>query len=239
MQLRGCSASCRFFLDVWHFLTIFVEFVNSTDFCARWLWCLVILWKPGWQRCQKTKADSFQISAFSISWRGNDTVWQPSFDLSSDTSSSCGNVDVDVYQNSPWNFSVVLCINLEGLHCLAWFFSLLEKFVSGQCWCSMQGLPLATQQLLVICQRVLPKARQYPVQSAIYIYLLHFKAPHLSWSIQTYPRLAWRCWWNSCVAASLVLLCKSISFNSLLNHQSMQSIRKVFDPYIFELPSNQ
>lgn len=155
-----------------------------------------------------------------------------------DTFSSCGNVDVDVYQNSPWNFTVVLCISLEGLHCFSWFWTARE-ICKWSVLVLKAGLPLATQQLLVICQRVLPKARQYPVQTAIYIYLLHFQAPHLSWSIQTYPRLAWRCWWNSCVAASLVLLCKSISFNSLLNHQSMQSIRKVFDLYIFELPSNQ
>ena len=85
-----------------------------------------------------------------------------------DTSSSCGNVDVDVYQNSPWNFTVVLCISLEGLHCFSWFWTARE-ICKRSVLVLNAGLPLATQQLLVICQRVLPKARQYPVQSAIYI----------------------------------------------------------------------
>ena len=54
------------------------------------------------------------------------------------------------------------------------------------------GLPLATQQLLEICQRVLPKARQYPVQTAIcvyYIYILNIAFPSSS-SILIHPNVS-------------------------------------------------
>lgn len=160
-------------MDLLHFVTILihsilVEFVIQRKFArevALVLGDLVEAWLAEVSKNKNTKTISFQISTFSISWRGNDTVWQPSFDLSWDTSSSCGNVDV--YQNSPWNLTVVLCINLEGLHWLACFRT--REICKWSVLVLNAGLPLATQQLLVICQRVLPKARHYPVQTAIYI----------------------------------------------------------------------
>ena len=132
---------------------------------------------------------------------------------------------------------MVLCINLEGLHWLACFFSLLEKFVSGQCWCSMQDYHWLHNNCLSFANEFCRKlgSIQYKVPftsiyciSKLLIYLDSSKLIH-GWLGGVGGIPAWPQAWY----------CKSISFNSLLNHQSMQSIRKVFDPYIFELPSNE
>ncbi len=216
-------------LDLLHFVTIRYQVF---EFSERALGGIGAWWSCGslagrGVRKQEQSVCRYQLSVFLGVAQCDSLI----FDLSWDVSSQCGNVDVDIYQNCPWNSSaVVLCLNLEGLH----GFELREKFVSGQCWCSMQDYHWLHNNCLKFanefCRKLGSIQYKLPFVYIIYIYILHFQAPHLFWSIQTYPRLAWRCWWNSCVAESLVLLCKSISFNSLLNHQS---IRTVFDPYIY------
>ena len=81
---------------------------------------------------------------------------------------------------------MVLCLNLEGLH----GFELREKFVSGQCWCSMQDYHWLHNNCLKFANEFCRKlgSIQYKLPF-VYIIYIYFAFPSSS-SILIHPNVS-------------------------------------------------